>query len=64
MQLYYVFSTLTFWCWTARLPKHAKEDGAVKHALAVRSAVSSGNYVQFFRLYKTAPNLNTCLMGM
>lgn len=38
-------------------------DKAVKHALAVRAAVTSGNYVMFFRLYKTAPNLNTCLMG-
>ncbi|KAI9128238.1 hypothetical protein K1719_001231 [Acacia pycnantha] len=40
----------------------AKEDEAVKHALAVRAAVTSGNYVAFFRLYKAAPNLNTCLM--
>ncbi|KAL5716871.1 hypothetical protein ACHQM5_009982 [Ranunculus cassubicifolius] len=48
----------------ARLSSEAKEDEAVKHALAVRSAVTSGNYVLFFRLYKTAPNLNTCLMDM
>ncbi|XP_038980936.1 SAC3 family protein A isoform X2 [Phoenix dactylifera] len=47
-----------------RLSNEAKDDEAVKHALAVRSAVSSGNYVQFFRLYKAAPNLNTCLMDL
>lgn len=35
----------------------------MKHALQVRSAVTSGNYVLFFRLYKKAPNLSTCLMG-
>ncbi|XP_020248458.1 SAC3 family protein A isoform X2 [Asparagus officinalis] len=48
----------------ARLSREAKEDAAVKHALAVSSAVSSGNYVQFFRLYKAAPNLNTSLMDL
>lgn len=47
----------------ARLSDEAKKDEAVKHALAVRAAVTSGNYVAFFRLYKEAPNLNTCLMG-
>lgn len=45
------------------LSKEAKQDGAVKHALAVHSAVSSGNYVIFFKLYKQGPNLNSCLMG-
>ncbi|XP_012073414.1 SAC3 family protein A isoform X2 [Jatropha curcas] len=48
----------------SRLTKEAKKDKAVKHALAVRAAVTSGNYVMFFRLYKTAPNLNTCLMDL
>ncbi|XP_041000387.1 SAC3 family protein A-like isoform X2 [Juglans microcarpa x Juglans regia] len=48
----------------SRLSVEAKEDEAVKHALAVRAAVTSGNYVLFFRLYKTAPNLNTCLMDL
>ncbi|KAJ6853218.1 SAC3 family protein A isoform X1 [Iris pallida] len=47
-----------------RLSNEAKEDPAVKHALAVRSAVLSGNYILFFRLYKDAPNLNTCLMDL
>ncbi|XP_058006802.1 SAC3 family protein A [Hevea brasiliensis] len=48
----------------SRLPEEAKKDKAVKHALAVRAAVTSGNYVMFFRLYKTAPNLNICLMDL
>lgn len=47
-----------------RLSDEAKKHKAVMHALSVRSAVTSGNYVLFFRLYKSAPNLNTCLMGM
>ncbi|XVF83386.1 hypothetical protein PTKIN_Ptkin16aG0481100 [Pterospermum kingtungense] len=46
------------------LSDEAKKDTAVQHALAVRAAVTSGNYVMFFRLYKTAPNLNTCLMDL
>ncbi|XP_068492907.1 SAC3 family protein A isoform X1 [Phaseolus vulgaris] len=48
----------------ASLSREAKKDEAVKHALAVRAAVTSGNYIAFFRLYKAAPNLNTCLMDL
>ncbi|KAK6234100.1 hypothetical protein QUC31_006506 [Theobroma cacao] len=48
----------------SRLSDEAKKDKAVQHALAVRAAVTSGNYVMFFRLYKMAPNLNTCLMDL
>ncbi|KAG2309329.1 hypothetical protein Bca52824_029077 [Brassica carinata] len=48
----------------SRLSKEAKKDEAVKHALSVRAAVTSGNYVMFFRLYKTAPNMNSCLMDL
>ncbi|KAG8645159.1 SAC3 family protein A isoform X2 [Manihot esculenta] len=48
----------------SRLTEEAKKDKAVKHALAVRAAVTSGNYVMFFRLYKMAPNMNTCLMDL
>ncbi|XP_051121214.1 SAC3 family protein A [Andrographis paniculata] len=48
----------------SRLSADAKKDEAVKHALAVRSAVTSGNYVMFFRLYKSAPNLNAFLMDV
>ncbi|XP_039849840.1 SAC3 family protein A-like isoform X4 [Panicum virgatum] len=47
----------------ASLPKEAKKDATVKHALEVLSAVFSGNYILFFKLYKVAPNLNSCLMG-
>ncbi|XP_020696438.1 SAC3 family protein A isoform X2 [Dendrobium catenatum] len=42
----------------------AKQDEAVKHALAVHSAVSSGNYVLFFRLYRAASSLITSLMDL
>ena len=45
------------------MPKEAKKDATVKHALEVLSAVFSGNYILFFKLYKVAPNLNSCLMG-
>ncbi|XP_050385646.1 SAC3 family protein A isoform X2 [Argentina anserina] len=48
----------------ASLSVETKRHEAVKHALAVRAAVTSGNYVMFFRLYKTAPNLSTCLMDL
>ncbi|XP_038679907.1 SAC3 family protein A-like isoform X1 [Tripterygium wilfordii] len=48
----------------SRLSDKAKQDEAVKHALAVRRAVTSGNYVMFFKLYKSAPNLNACHMDL
>ncbi|KAG5396035.1 hypothetical protein BRARA_E00634 [Brassica rapa] len=48
----------------SRLSKEAKKDEAVRHALSVRAAVTSGNYVMFFRLYKTAPNMNSFLMDL
>ncbi|KAK4778301.1 hypothetical protein SAY87_018488 [Trapa incisa] len=48
----------------SRLPSVAKEDKAVKHALAVRAAVTAGNYIMFFKLYKKAPNLNSYLMDL
>ncbi|XP_002975233.2 SAC3 family protein A isoform X1 [Selaginella moellendorffii] len=48
----------------ARLTPEAREDEAVKHSLAVRGAVALGNYIMFFRLYKTAPNLNFYLMDL
>ncbi|KAI3761785.1 hypothetical protein L1987_52207 [Smallanthus sonchifolius] len=48
----------------SRLSVEARKDAGVKHALAVRAAVTSGNYVLFFKLYKDAPNLNTCLMDL
>ncbi|MFS8023777.1 putative nucleotide-binding alpha-beta plait domain superfamily, RNA-binding domain superfamily [Helianthus anomalus] len=45
------------------LSVEARKDTWVKHTLVVRAAVTSGNYVSFFKLYKNAPNLNTYLMG-
>ncbi|AQK94311.1 Putative SAC3/GANP family protein [Zea mays] len=48
----------------ASLSKEAKQDAAVKHSLAVHASVLSCNYVQFFKLYKKAPNLNSCLMDL
>ncbi|KAF2489524.1 SAC3/GANP domain protein [Lophium mytilinum] len=39
-----------------------KNDHAVKHALAVRSALALGNYHRFFRLYIDYPNLGGNLM--
>ncbi|KQK10468.1 hypothetical protein BRADI_2g54290v3 [Brachypodium distachyon] len=48
----------------ASLSKEDKLDESVKHALAVHSAVSSGNYVMFFKLYKQAPGLSSCLMDL
>ncbi|KAG9145352.1 hypothetical protein Leryth_008270 [Lithospermum erythrorhizon] len=47
-----------------RLSPESRKDEVVKHALAVRAAVTSENYVLFFRLYKAAPDLNTCLMDL
>ncbi|KAL9688559.1 hypothetical protein QQ045_032982 [Rhodiola kirilowii] len=48
----------------SRLSVEAKKDEAVKHALAVRAAVTSGNYVLFFKLYNTAPKLHACLIDI
>lgn len=41
-----------------------KEEPAVKHALAVRSALALGNYHRFFRLYLDVPNMGAYLMDM
>ncbi|KAF3922969.1 hypothetical protein ABW20_dc0102418 [Dactylellina cionopaga] len=46
----------------ASLTPAEKEDRAVLHALAVRSATASGNYHRFFRLYLDAPNMGGYLM--
>ncbi|XP_073017293.1 SAC3 family protein A [Primulina eburnea] len=48
----------------SRLSADARKDVAVKHALSVHAAVTSGNYVTFFRLYKTAPNISTFFMDL
>lgn len=36
----------------------------VQHALAVRAAIQSNNWVSFFRLYRGAPNLSALVMDM
>lgn len=41
-----------------------KTTKAVKHALAVRSALALGNYHQFFKLYLDVPNMGAYLMDM
>ncbi|KKY21534.1 putative sac3 ganp domain protein [Phaeomoniella chlamydospora] len=41
-----------------------KTDGAVKHALDVRSALALGNYHRFFQLYLATPNMGAYLMDM
>ncbi|KAF3938933.1 hypothetical protein ABW19_dt0201481 [Dactylella cylindrospora] len=46
----------------ASLTPAEKQDHAILHALAVRSAVASGNFHRFFRLYLDAPNMGGYLM--
>lgn len=41
-----------------------KQTPAVKHALEVRSALASGNYHKFFRLYNDTPFMGAYLMDM
>ncbi|KAI9678229.1 MAG: hypothetical protein M1817_006174 [Caeruleum heppii] len=48
----------------ADLTPAEKKDEAVKHALDVRSALASGNYHRFFRLYLSPPNMGAYLMDM
>jgi hypothetical protein len=40
-----------------------KSSQAVQHALKIRRAYSAHDYVNFFRLYDSAPNLNKRLLG-
>lgn len=48
----------------ADLTSADKEDPAVKHALAVRSALALGNYHRFFRLFLDTPHMGAYLMDM
>ncbi|KAM0669432.1 hypothetical protein ACQRIT_004569 [Beauveria bassiana] len=41
-----------------------KEEGPIKHALNVRSALALGNYHRFFQLYLDTPNMGAYLMDM
>lgn len=45
-----------------QLSDQQKADPAVKHALAVRSALALSDYCAFFRLYREAPNMGGYLM--
>lgn len=49
------------------IPHISQQDAqapAVRHALAVRTAVARYDWVNFFRLYATAPALGRCLMDV
>ena len=48
----------------ADLTPAEKQDRAVKHALATRSALALGNYHRFFQLYLDTPNMGAYLMDM
>ena len=41
-----------------------KQEPAIKHALAVRSALALNNYHQFFKLYLAVPHMGAYLMDM
>lgn len=47
-----------------RLLVHARQDACVQHALAVRTAVASNNYILFFRLWRSAPRLSGFLIDL
>ncbi|GAA6013727.1 hypothetical protein JCM11491_005075 [Sporobolomyces phaffii] len=46
----------------AELTQDQKVDESVSHALAVRLAVSQGNYTRFFRLFNAAPKMSGYVM--
>lgn len=48
----------------ADLTQTEKEEGPIKHALSVRSALALGNYHRFFQLYLDTPNMGAYLMDM
>ncbi|KAL1302006.1 hypothetical protein AAFC00_002458 [Neodothiora populina] len=48
----------------ADLTAQDKENAAVKHALQTRTALATGNYHKFFRLFNEAPNMGAYLMDM
>ena len=41
-----------------------KLEECIKHAMQVRSALATGNYVRFFKLYLDAPNMGKYLMDV
>jgi hypothetical protein len=46
----------------ADITPELKKEPALRHALAMRSAVASGNYHKFFRLYLDVPNMGAYLV--
>lgn len=46
----------------ANLTLEQLQDPSVIHAIAVRQAVSQGNYTKFFRLFNAAPKMGAYLM--
>ena len=48
----------------ADLTPAEKQEPAIKHALAARSASALGNYHRFFKLYLDTPNMGAYLMDM
>ena len=48
----------------ASLSCEAEEDAAVAHALHVREAIHSANYLAFFRLYQSTPNQGQCILRL
>lgn len=48
----------------ADLTAAEKEEGPIKHALDVRSALALGNYHRFFQLYLDTPKMGAYLMDM
>ncbi|KAM0786409.1 hypothetical protein ACM66B_001875 [Microbotryomycetes sp. NB124-2] len=46
----------------ANLSERETKDESVSHALAVRLAVSQGNYTKFFRLFLSAPKMGAYIM--
>lgn len=46
----------------AELTPDQKLDESVSHSLAVRLAVSQGNYTRFFRLFNAAPKMSGYVM--
>nr|XP_018261936.1 nuclear protein [Kwoniella dejecticola CBS 10117]OBR84094.1 nuclear protein [Kwoniella dejecticola CBS 10117] len=46
----------------AQLTSTEKSDPGVKHALDVHAALATSNYVRFFRLFTTAPNMSGYIM--
>jgi hypothetical protein len=47
-----------------QLTPSQKTSACIKHSLDVRTALASGNYARFFKLYLNAPNMGFFLMDV